>query len=175
VFDTHLWFQAVGLVPRSWHRRAGAASAMASAQAAAVTEAAKLREKYAPLSHERDGSNKFHHVHVSNGSPPLSSDALACILAAGDTASVVLGDAGRQAGRLDGVRICHECNGSGTMRELYNHMIMERTCRGCDGDGVIDRAAAVPDEPVAGREKGVAETNGSPAAAAPPRKPALTP
>ena len=40
------------------------------------------------------------------------------------------------AGKLDKLRICKACEGSGMARHLYNHIILERTCENCEGDGV---------------------------------------
>jgi hypothetical protein len=33
-------------------------------------------------------------------------------------------------------KICTTCGGSGVEREMYNHQVRERTCRGCEGEGV---------------------------------------
>ena len=39
--------------------------------------------------------------------------------------------------RLEQYKICPGCNGQGTVKSLYNFIVMERTCDKCDGDSVI--------------------------------------
>lgn len=41
--------------------------------------------------------------------------------------------------RLSGLIICRECQGAGTIHEEYNHMVISKTCRMCDGDGIRPR------------------------------------
>ena len=36
--------------------------------------------------------------------------------------------------RLDDYQICVACNGTGFSKEIYNHMILEKTCKSCDGE-----------------------------------------
>eukprot|EP00611_Tribonema_gayanum_P025822 TRINITY_DN598_c0_g1_i2.p1 TRINITY_DN598_c0_g1~~TRINITY_DN598_c0_g1_i2.p1 ORF type:complete len:129 (-),score=33.04 TRINITY_DN598_c0_g1_i2:296-640(-) len=40
---------------------------------------------------------------------------------------------------LDKYVICKECSGLGIRKELYNHMVLERSCEHCDGDGIAPR------------------------------------
>mmetsp|Transcript_101921 Transcript_101921/g.283915 ORF Transcript_101921/g.283915 Transcript_101921/m.283915 type:complete len:198 (+) Transcript_101921:198-791(+) len=40
--------------------------------------------------------------------------------------------------------MCSDCQGMGTRREQYNHMLIDRTCVKCDGDGVVPRRGAKP-------------------------------
>ena len=42
----------------------------------------------------------------------------------------------------DGVRMCIECGGEGRRREVYHHRVIERTCRGCGGEGCIKPTSA---------------------------------
>lgn len=39
--------------------------------------------------------------------------------------------------RLDGYKICKVCHGQGTIREVYNHFNIEKTCPECDGESVL--------------------------------------
>lgn len=39
--------------------------------------------------------------------------------------------------RLDNYRICKSCNGSGIVKTVYNHMVLEKDCEECDGDSII--------------------------------------
>lgn len=40
--------------------------------------------------------------------------------------------------------MCSDCQGLGTRREQYNHMLIDRTCTKCDGDGIVPRRGAEP-------------------------------
>lgn len=40
--------------------------------------------------------------------------------------------------KLDSIRACGTCMGSGMERYTYNMQQRERTCETCDGDGIID-------------------------------------
>lgn len=39
--------------------------------------------------------------------------------------------------RLDNYRICKWCNGRGTVKSVYNHMVLERDCEECDGESIV--------------------------------------
>jgi DnaJ-class molecular chaperone len=39
--------------------------------------------------------------------------------------------------RLDNYRICKTCLGKGTVKRIYNHMVLERDCEECDGNSII--------------------------------------
>lgn len=39
--------------------------------------------------------------------------------------------------KLDGYKICKVCQGQGTIREVYNHFNIEKTCPECDGESVL--------------------------------------
>ena len=42
------------------------------------------------------------------------------------------------ASRSSQIRVCDKCRGMRTLKEEYNHRIMERSCDKCDGEGVLD-------------------------------------
>jgi DnaJ-class molecular chaperone len=47
--------------------------------------------------------------------------------------------AGQEAMRkLDGYKICKNCNGQGLVKEIYNHFVTEKNCSECDGDGIFN-------------------------------------
>lgn len=35
---------------------------------------------------------------------------------------------------LDKYKICKRCGGQGIVKEIYNHMVLDKTCEECDGD-----------------------------------------
>jgi DnaJ-class molecular chaperone len=39
--------------------------------------------------------------------------------------------------RLNNYCICKGCNGKGTVKTIYNHMVMERDCEECDGESIV--------------------------------------
>jgi len=39
--------------------------------------------------------------------------------------------------RLNNYKICKTCLGKGTVKTIYNHMVLERDCEECDGDSII--------------------------------------
>eukprot|EP01038_Epipyxis_sp_PR26KG_P007498 gene7498-10215_t len=39
--------------------------------------------------------------------------------------------------KLDQYKICISCNGSGTIKYKYNHMILDKECENCDGEGIL--------------------------------------
>ena len=39
--------------------------------------------------------------------------------------------------RLDNYRICKSCSGRGTVKVLYNHMVLERDCEKCEGESIV--------------------------------------
>lgn len=39
--------------------------------------------------------------------------------------------------RLNNYKICKACLGKGTVKTIYNHMVLERDCEECDGDSII--------------------------------------
>lgn len=39
--------------------------------------------------------------------------------------------------RLDNYRICKTCLGKGTVKRIYNHMVLERDCEECDGNSIV--------------------------------------
>lgn len=38
--------------------------------------------------------------------------------------------------KLDQYKICQGCQGLGTIKTNYNHMVLERTCDQCDGESI---------------------------------------
>jgi len=40
--------------------------------------------------------------------------------------------------KLENLVICRVCQGQGIVKKLYNHMVMDRMCEVCDGDGLVD-------------------------------------
>jgi DnaJ-class molecular chaperone len=38
---------------------------------------------------------------------------------------------------LDAYKICRTCQGQGTIKEVYNHFNIEKTCPECDGEAVL--------------------------------------
>lgn len=44
--------------------------------------------------------------------------------------------------RLDQLRPCTRCNGTGTISIVQNFIRSDRDCFGCDGEGIIRQAAA---------------------------------
>jgi hypothetical protein len=43
--------------------------------------------------------------------------------------------------KLDNYKICKACLGKGTIKTIYNHMVLERDCEECDGESIIDTRA----------------------------------
>jgi len=39
--------------------------------------------------------------------------------------------------RLNNYKICKSCLGKGTVKTIYNHMVLERDCEECDGDSIV--------------------------------------
>jgi len=39
--------------------------------------------------------------------------------------------------RLDNYKICKVCLGKGTVKRIYNHMVLERDCDECDGNSIV--------------------------------------
>ncbi|CAM9692819.1 unnamed protein product [Discosporangium mesarthrocarpum] len=46
--------------------------------------------------------------------------------------------------RLDKYTICGSCNGLGVQKEVYNHMVLEKACKACQGECILVRKDAVP-------------------------------
>ena len=44
---------------------------------------------------------------------------------------------GEDLARLNNYRICMSCSGKGTVKSIYNHMVLERDCEECDGESVV--------------------------------------
>jgi hypothetical protein len=42
------------------------------------------------------------------------------------------------AARAARLRICKECNGLGIVKVIYNHVVRDKTCPTCEGDGVFE-------------------------------------
>jgi len=40
--------------------------------------------------------------------------------------------------KLDKYKICMKCNGQGIINELYNHMVINKTCDACDGECIYE-------------------------------------
>ena len=38
---------------------------------------------------------------------------------------------------LDKYEICKRCGGEGIIKEIYNHMVMQKTCPECDGESIM--------------------------------------
>lgn len=45
--------------------------------------------------------------------------------------------------RLDNYRICKTCLGKGTVKRIYNHMVLERDCDECDGNSIVYKVVNV--------------------------------
>jgi hypothetical protein len=105
--------QAVGNAIRCAEKRSPFAFEMLSA-----AELSRLREKYTPAVERRD---------------LLGPEAVA---AASERERRPVGAA---AGQSESLRasICPECQGSGILRSVYNHRLMERTCPTCEGEAVV--------------------------------------
>lgn len=94
-------------------------------------ELSRLRAKYAAMSTV---------AQLQSGVPAAVGEA--AVPPAFSTGSVALPVTAATAVRgapgsvVDRLRICRACGGSGATRQVYNHMMMERTCVECDGDGV---------------------------------------
>jgi DnaJ-class molecular chaperone len=43
-------------------------------------------------------------------------------------------------GHLDNLNICDRCDGTGYMKEPYNHQIKEVNCVQCDGEGLLRKS-----------------------------------
>jgi hypothetical protein len=39
--------------------------------------------------------------------------------------------------KLENYKICKSCNGKGTVKSIYNHMVLERECEECEGESII--------------------------------------
>lgn len=101
-----------------------------------MSDIVALRSKYSALVASRDMHS---HLHVASSSP----DALSAVVATGDalqsdTTAPQASSCEEGRGRLSLMRICDMCRGLGVVKELYNHMITEKTCRRCEGDGVVE-------------------------------------
>ena len=67
------------------------------------------------------------------------------------------------ASRSSQIRVCDKCRGMRTLKEEYNHRIMERSCDKCDGEGVLDGG-----RPLTSADQGVHQ-GGAPDSAPAPR------
>lgn len=63
----------------------------------------------------------------------------------------------------DNLVMCDECHGSGIRTEQYNHMLIDKSCRKCDGDGLVLKRGVDADE---ARERRAAASAAAAAAAA---------
>jgi len=106
--------------------QAGAEAIPFTFEMLSAAELSRLREKYAPTAERRD------------------------LLDPEVTAGVSERErrpAGAEAGASGSSRasICPECQGSGVLRSVYNHRLMERTCPTCEGEAVvIDKPVVKP-------------------------------
>lgn len=41
--------------------------------------------------------------------------------------------------KLDNYKICKSCLGKGTVKTVYNHMVLEKDCEECDGESIVDK------------------------------------
>jgi hypothetical protein len=92
----------------------------------------RLREKYAPI------------AAALQADAATAAAAAAAATTTTATAAAAVGAAGGVArgAKLAGVKLCEECQGAGVVKVTYNHMVMDRTCRGeiartriiCDND-----------------------------------------
>jgi len=41
------------------------------------------------------------------------------------------------ANKLDKYAICSTCDGQGYIQEVYNHMVLEKNCKECDGESIV--------------------------------------
>lgn len=41
--------------------------------------------------------------------------------------------------KLNNYSICKTCHGKGTVKTVYNHMVLEKDCEECDGESIIDK------------------------------------
>lgn len=94
-----------------------------------------LRSKYAPLAAERDSrdTRPTDGLFVPSGSVATTSAATATHA----KCSVAISATTPECGAPNRPGICTECRGSGVTSTVYNHRVMERTCRLCEGEGVI--------------------------------------
>lgn len=44
---------------------------------------------------------------------------------------------------LNNYKLCPECQGVGTVKTIYNHMVMEKDCAKCDGECVLMTVSAL--------------------------------
>lgn len=118
-----------------------------------------LRAKYAPLAAERDSSGPSASL-IQVAAP---RDVVPRALASARVTTVEpellevaarAGGASRAPGEPESrASICSECKGSGVTSSVYNHRVMERTCRLCEGEGVIvSQKVQVEERPAGGGE-----------------------
>lgn len=72
-------------------------------------------------------------ISISQGEPSSSNSVVRS-----NSNSTAAGAASAIGSRVDRMSVCRKCNGQGIVKHVYNHMVQDRTCSDCDGDGVIE-------------------------------------
>jgi len=55
-------------------------------------------------------------------------------------------------GRLDEFKICNSCQGLGIVKEVYNHIVRDKTCPECDGESILIKSVFRAETAKAGLE-----------------------
>lgn len=101
-----------------------------------------LRSKYARLAAARDLKGALAAAQGGGGDADphpaaLDHEAAADTGAARRDAEYGPAPSGVPGARIAHMRICDVCNGAGVVKQLYNYIVTGKTCRRCEGDGVV--------------------------------------
>lgn len=116
-----------------------AADAVEIAHDAPLDDAAigALRTKYQPIA--RDQHAKAAASGSAQSGPPPKSYPEFTVRSAEELLAAGLTEDDKTGVGADSLLVCDDCHGTGMRQEQYNHIVMERTCVKCDGDGVVMR------------------------------------
>lgn len=70
---------------------------------------------------------------VANSSVPATSATVAAALSSQQQAA----SQHKPGSVLERMSICRACNGLGVVKVAYNHMVLDKTCSHCEGEGVV--------------------------------------
>jgi excinuclease UvrABC ATPase subunit len=104
-----------------------------------------LKKKYAETKAKQVPPESVFNV-TGQGMDTLGARGAAESTADAEAAKAVLAkqDAAKAAfSALDDYYICKTCNGRGLVKEVYNHMVLEKNCPDCDGECVMKKVVKV--------------------------------
>jgi DnaJ-class molecular chaperone len=106
-----------------------------------------LRSKYLSVAFQRDMSEAVDPIGYHSSLAMQENETTGSRDETTSEHAVAAGEAVGDGRIINHVRICRTCNGIGIVKSLYNHMVMERTCTDCEGEGVIVASSEPPAEP----------------------------